>query len=261
MLRRVVLVHGAAHGAWCWERLVPLLEARGLEPETLDLPGLGADPTPPGDVTFEAYVETICRAVCSRPERVLLVAHSMGGWPASAAAGLAPEHVGRLVYVASFMPKAGETVVGLAQSLLEPGEASGFGCMRPSALAGAHEIDPACVGPVFYSACPEDVVAAAIRRLRPQADAPLTPPIHVSDERFGRVPRSYVVCRLDRALPVSAQERLCARDPEVRRRELESDHSPFYSMPVALVDLLAEEAALPSHTSRSPASTSSPSGG
>lgn len=260
-LRRVVLVHGAAHGAWCWERLVPLLEKHGLEPETLDLPGLGADPTPPGEVTFEAYIEAIRRVLCSRPERALLVAHSMGGWPASAAAERAPEQVGRLVYLASFMPKNGETVVGLAQSLLQPGEASGFGCMRPSALAGAHEIDPASVGSVFYSACPDEVVAAAIRRLRPQADAPLRPPIQLSDERFGRVPRSYIVCRLDRALPASAQERLCARAPEVRRRTLESDHSPFYSMPGALADLLAEEAALPSHTSQRPASTSSSSGG
>lgn len=221
---------------------MPLLEARGLEPETLDLPGLGADPTAPGDVTFEAYVQTIVGAVSSRPDPVLLMAHSMGGWPASAAAERVPERIRRLVYLASFMPKDGETVLGLAQSLLQPGEPSGFGSMRPSAVAGAHEIDPAFAGPVFYSACPDEVAAAAIARLRPQADAPLVPPIHVSAERFGRVARSYIVCRADRALPASAQERLCARAPEVRRRELDSDHSPFYSMPEALADLLADEA-------------------
>jgi pimeloyl-ACP methyl ester carboxylesterase len=241
-LRRIVLVHGAAHGAWCWERLVPLLEARGMRTRTPDLPGLGADTTPPGDVTFADYVDTILGAVCADPGPALLVAHSMGGWPCSAAAERLPERIGRLVYVASFMPNDGETIVGLAQTLISPGEPSGFGCMRPSTVAGAHEIDPACVGPFFYSACSPDVVAAAISRLRPQADAPLAPPIRLSPARFGRVPRTYVLCRNDRALPASAQERLCARAPEVRRRELDSDHSPFYSRPEALAQLLVEEA-------------------
>jgi len=223
---------------------VPLLEARGLDVRTFDLPGLGSDPTPAGEVSFADYVDTIVSVLCETPDPALLVAHSMGGWPASAAAERVPERIGRLVYLASFMPKDGETIVGLAQSLIQPDEPSGFGCMRPSGIAGAHEIDPACAGAFFYGACPPDVVASAIRRLRPQADAPLVPPIHLSADRFGRVPRSYILCRNDRALPASAQERLCARAPEVRRRELDSDHSPFYSMPEALADLLADEASL-----------------
>src|SRR5260221_10947192 len=33
-----VLVHGAWHGAWCWERLVPELEARGHASIAMDLP-------------------------------------------------------------------------------------------------------------------------------------------------------------------------------------------------------------------------------
>jgi len=40
----VVLVHGAWHGSWCWERVVPLLEERGLDVRTVDLPSVGADP-------------------------------------------------------------------------------------------------------------------------------------------------------------------------------------------------------------------------
>ena len=32
---RFVLIHGAYHGAWCWERLIPLLTARGGEGEVM----------------------------------------------------------------------------------------------------------------------------------------------------------------------------------------------------------------------------------
>ena len=39
--RRMLLVHGAWHGAWCWERVLAPLLVLGYEPEALDLPGHG----------------------------------------------------------------------------------------------------------------------------------------------------------------------------------------------------------------------------
>ena len=38
---RFVLVHGGHHGAWCWEKLTPELEARGYDVLAIDLPGSG----------------------------------------------------------------------------------------------------------------------------------------------------------------------------------------------------------------------------
>ena len=42
---KVVLVHGAWHGPWCWEGVVAALEARGIEANTVELPlaGYAAD--------------------------------------------------------------------------------------------------------------------------------------------------------------------------------------------------------------------------
>jgi hypothetical protein len=37
----VILVHGAWHGAWCWQPLIPELLKRRLAPFTLDLPAHG----------------------------------------------------------------------------------------------------------------------------------------------------------------------------------------------------------------------------
>ena len=50
-----VLIHGAWQGAWAWQRVVPLLEAEGHRAVAVDLPGNGADDTPPGDVTTMLY--------------------------------------------------------------------------------------------------------------------------------------------------------------------------------------------------------------
>jgi pimeloyl-ACP methyl ester carboxylesterase len=36
----VVLVHGAWHGPWCWDRVEPPLRARGIKTITVDLPSM-----------------------------------------------------------------------------------------------------------------------------------------------------------------------------------------------------------------------------
>jgi pimeloyl-ACP methyl ester carboxylesterase len=74
-----VLVHGSWHGAWCWEKVTPLLEAAGHVAVAVDLPGHGEDRTPPGDVTLSDYTDRICDVVAAQSGPVVLVGHSMGG--------------------------------------------------------------------------------------------------------------------------------------------------------------------------------------
>ena len=47
-----ILVHGAGHGGWCWEKVQPILEGHGHKVCAPDLPGLGKDQTPPANVTL-----------------------------------------------------------------------------------------------------------------------------------------------------------------------------------------------------------------
>ena len=56
-----LLIHGAAHGAWCWYKVVPLLEKQDHTVLALDLPGHGRDKTPVTEVTLQLYVESVCR--------------------------------------------------------------------------------------------------------------------------------------------------------------------------------------------------------
>jgi alpha-beta hydrolase superfamily lysophospholipase len=50
-----VLIHGACHGSWCWDKVVPLLKQAGHQVEAFDLPGSGRDKTPLSEVTLAAY--------------------------------------------------------------------------------------------------------------------------------------------------------------------------------------------------------------
>jgi pimeloyl-ACP methyl ester carboxylesterase len=63
-----LLVHGSWHGAWCWERVVPILEGRGLRVVAIDLPGHGNDRTPFYRITLGRYAATICNAASALGE-------------------------------------------------------------------------------------------------------------------------------------------------------------------------------------------------
>lgn len=56
----VVLVHGAWHGAWCWDRVRPIIEARGCRVLTPTLTGVGErahlrEPVP----SLETHIEDV----------------------------------------------------------------------------------------------------------------------------------------------------------------------------------------------------------
>jgi pimeloyl-ACP methyl ester carboxylesterase len=241
-IRRIVLVHGAAHGAWCWARLMPLLEALGYQVQAPDLPGLGDDLTTPAAVTFEDYVNQVVEVLCSSPAPALLLGHSLGGTSISQAAEQVPERVAKLVYLAAFLPKDGESAGSTGFKDMPQSAAR---AMRESAVEGAHEFDPALAADVFYQCCDPDVAQWAVKRLRPQANAPVGATVHLSAQRWGAVAKVYILCAQDNALPPEYQQWLCERAPEVRQRAMDSDHSPFLSNPQGLAALLHEEAQLP----------------
>jgi pimeloyl-ACP methyl ester carboxylesterase len=77
----ILLVHGAWHGAWCWEPAMADLAARGFEAHAVSLRGHGGSPRPPGFVRSTAvqYAGDVRAAIAAAGPRPLVVAHSLGG--------------------------------------------------------------------------------------------------------------------------------------------------------------------------------------
>jgi pimeloyl-ACP methyl ester carboxylesterase len=236
-IERIVLIHGAGHGAWCWDRVLPYLSDWGYRVAAPDLPGLGADPTPPSDVTFDAYVGCVVEALGEDDRPALLVGHSLGGAAVTQAAEDRPELVAKLLYLTAFLPRNGQSPLDLAGR-----SPSTVDALRDSAVEGAHEFRPELAPGLLYNRCDPDVAHWAVERLRPQAAGPVAAPVHISAERWGSIPKVYVVCTDDNALPQEVQQWMCDGALNVRMRFLDSDHSPFLSQPDTLAHLLHEEA-------------------
>ena len=103
---RFVLVHGGFHGAWCWSRVIPELEALGHEAVAIDLPGHGERRDEPSSIASRR------RAILDvMRDGDVLVGHSGGGYDITVAADAAPDKVGHLVYLAAGLPIEGKVVV------------------------------------------------------------------------------------------------------------------------------------------------------
>jgi len=230
-----VLVHGAWHGGWCWEKIAPLLESRGHRVLAPDLPGHGSDRTPIADVSLDAYAARVREVIAAQPEPVVLVGHSMGGIVISAAAERIPERIRTLVYLAAFLVGEGETLLAAGA---DPGSAL-VGNLVPSADGASVTVKPEVVVPAFYADCAPADAERARARLVPQASAPFTTPVLWTAARAGRVPRVYIACLRDRAISPAVQQRMYEARPCKSVLTLDTDHSPFYSTPEPLATHLA----------------------
>jgi pimeloyl-ACP methyl ester carboxylesterase len=105
MMSTYVLVHGAWHGRWCWEKVVPLLKQAGHQVEILDLPEYGQDKTLLREITLATYTKRVCETLDAQAEPVILVGHSMAGIVITQVAEERPEKIKTLVYLTAFLVK------------------------------------------------------------------------------------------------------------------------------------------------------------
>jgi pimeloyl-ACP methyl ester carboxylesterase len=238
----IVLVHGAFHGAWCFGKLIGELGQRGQPALAMDLPGGGEDQTPVADVSVAGNATAIARVVEVENAPVVLLGHSLGGVSISAAAELAPERIALLVYLAAFLPRDGDSVASISASPASRKD-SGPPAMARASDSLSFSARPERAREVFYSKCSDDDVAFAIPRLRPQAYSIQRTPLLLTTERFGRVPRVYIECLEDNAISLGLQRDMVAKSPCREVISLPTDHSPFFSAPGLLADVLTRLAA------------------
>ena len=234
-----VLVHGSAHGSWCWERVVPLLEGSGHKVTAVDLPGNGNDDTPLAEVTLETYAEFLCGELDAQDGPSVLVGHSLGGISISRAAELRPDKVAILVYLTAALLEDGVSFMSAVS-----GEADEQRALeaRPSWRLSedrSHVVyKPELAQHRFYNDCSEEDVAWAKSRLAPQPVGPLLSPMRITGRNFGRVPRVYVECALDNAVTPECAREMYTALPCAEVITMQTGHSPFLSAPEELAQRL-----------------------
>jgi pimeloyl-ACP methyl ester carboxylesterase len=231
-----VLVHGAYHGAWCWERLRRRLELAGHRAFANDLPGHGENANPT-DATLANYADATAALISgvtgsAGDDGITLVGHSMAGAVIAEVAERVPDALARLVFLSAYLPTSGQSIADLArtdeQVKIQPQriDIDGTPCLSlPDDVLREH----------FYQDADGDQLDWVRARIHPQAIAPFTSPVLLTPENFGRVPRAYIHCEKDKAIGLFLQRRMEAAQPCAPILRLSGGHSPF----VTDVDALA----------------------
>ena len=188
----VVLVHGAWHGGWCWDKVRPLLEAAGHRVFAPSLTGLGdrehlRDPVP----SLGTHVADIVNLMEAEELRdVVLVGHSYGGMVITGAADALRDRIRHLVYLDAAVPADGHTfasfVPGIASEDVLRRE-SAFRSMAPDGTWLA-PVAPAMVG----VSDPDDVLWLR-RRLRAHPLRTWLDPLALPHGGHTGLPKTYVM--------------------------------------------------------------------
>jgi pimeloyl-ACP methyl ester carboxylesterase len=221
------LVHGAWHGAWCWERLTPELEARGHRVVAPDLPS--DDPA----ATFITYADVVEDSLAGEVD-VVLVGHSLAGNTVPLVAARRP--VSRIVYLCAVVPIPERSFN--EQSRIEPDTfVPGYQAGLTADDEGRSSwVDEDIARHTFFADCDERDARAAFRRLRPQSMAPYDVPCPI--DAFPAAPRTYVLCTEDRIVNPDWSRRVARERLDAELVELPGSHSPFLSRPAALAEVL-----------------------
>jgi pimeloyl-ACP methyl ester carboxylesterase len=107
-VKNVLLIHGAWADGSSWDKVIPLLEAKGLHVVAVQIPL----------TSFADDVAATQRAIALEDGPVLLVGHSYGG-AVITEAGNDPKVAG-LVFVSAVAPNQGESAFGLITSVPTP---------------------------------------------------------------------------------------------------------------------------------------------
>ncbi len=247
MKHTFLLIHGAWHGAWCWDQLVEVLAQQGHKALAIDLPGHGASGQKPGwNISMQSYVDAINDAAEKLDGTVHLVGHSMGGTAISCAAEQRPELYASLTYVAAFMLQNGNSLLSASLKMDAPKMSKAV--KAPNLLAGYGGVDPQHTQAAFYNQCSDEDVKAANALIGVQPSRPPMTKVRISDGRWGQIPRYYVFCEKDQAVPYDFQRSLEEELPCRKTVTLNTDHSPFISdkqnLSNALLDFAADASAL-----------------
>ncbi|WP_038509719.1 alpha/beta hydrolase [Amycolatopsis japonica] len=276
MIPTFVFVHGSGSSAHAWTATQREMALRGHRTLAIDLPGRGAgftrayheqdletfaaEPSVMSDVTAADFVRPVVEAVqrVRHHGPVVLVAHSFGGLPVTAAANAIPELIDRVVYVAAQCPVDRHP----GEYAMSPEWASGdfFSAMAPLFVGdpahqgfvrinwrGADRAQREALRKAIAAELTEEQFLQVVVTSQPDEVSWLTGQEwdHRADkDSWGRIPHSFVRLHGDRSMPLAVQDRYIAEadaltpDNPFDVHDLASSHAGFFRRPADLAAIL-----------------------
>ncbi|CAK7339434.1 unnamed protein product [Dovyalis caffra] len=232
--RHFVLVHGACHGAWCWYKVATLLKSAGHRVTALDMAASGVHPKRVDELqSISDYFEPLMKFMASLvpEERVILVGHSRGGLSISVAMERFPEKISSAVFAAAIMPGPDFSFTSASEEIF-------YACYIGYPYDGSF----------FYTS--QQIRLAKLSGLEMDLKLDLfffstllgnSKKVGVTKEKYGSIPRAYIVCDEDVIIKEALQRWMIENNPPDEVMVVPgSDHMLMFSRPQETCSCLLE---------------------
>ena len=236
-----VLVHGGAHGGWCYQRVARILRSSGHDVYTPTLTGLGErSHLLSADVDLDLHITDVVGVLHYEDlSDVILVGHSYGGMVITGIADRAPDRIGRLVYLDAANPVNGQSLVDVSGPIIE--------AVRPygRVVDGVELVLlPSPDAALLYGVTDPDDLAWMADRLSGHPWRCFEQPLRLTDEeKLWAIPAYHIVCTSTLA---TRDRKLMAEARSAGRLwDIDTGHDLMITEPTAVANALLQIAARP----------------
>lgn len=237
MNKKYLLIHGAYHGAWCWEKVKKYLEGFGDTVYAIDLPGHGSDKTDRNKVGIEQYVASVCNFVIDNDlTDLVIVGHSFAGVVITKVIEKIPERITKAVFISAIILDDGEMFFDFLPETI-----------KEKYIKQANENNSGSVLPNYDSLKERffndindiEEFSKIFEKLTPQPLMPYQEKVYLKNIKEVNTPMIYIFLKNDMSLPRESFEKMSLKLPNtIKTLELESDHEIMFSHPNLLADTL-----------------------
>jgi pimeloyl-ACP methyl ester carboxylesterase len=239
MSKTFVLCHGTWHAGWAWDEVCHLLCQHGHRACAPTLAGHGPDVSRLG-ITHRACVDSVVTCIREHELRdVVIVGHSFGGTVIQKVASELPDSIARMVFLNALVLKDGERVFDILPEVFLDSLApkGGVDPATPS------ETSPELLAPPpwetwcdnFIQDAPESLARLTWERLSPEPNQVNLDSIDLRRFDALSVPRSFIYCRQDKAMPAGYfHPTMSSRLGDFRLLEMDGSHEVMFTRPADL---------------------------
>lgn len=230
-----VLVHGAWSDESAWGFVRNEL-AKNANVVVVNLPAHGADNTYGAGIGLNDYVKKVTGVINAQPEKVILVGHSMAGEIISQVAENIPGKIDKLIYVAAYLPRNGESVIDLSKKDQSSKVGTALEFNKDYSLA---TIKKEVVHDNICADCPDFMKDILVKYHRAEPTKALNDKA-VLTARFAGVAKYYIATTKDEVVPYVLQQQMIKDNGTIKKvYELPTSHLPFVVMPEEFLKILS----------------------
>lgn len=221
-----VLVHGAWHGGWCWQRVARLLQNEGHAVHAPTLSGVGerSHLSSPA-INLTTHVRDVVDEIRWKElEDIVLVGHSYGGMVVTGVAEQCSSSIASIVYLDAFLPENGQSLNDIVGS--------------------AHESSGGLVEPLsaeFFAVNAQDRDWVN-RMMTPQSAATFAEQLQVTGALNNIAKKTYVRALQGAIPPFAAIYARLSNDPAWQCLELDCGHDVMIDQPKEVARILLKAA-------------------